>query len=123
MVKIYVYQIVAYKMSLLQDRRIEREQSQGWYETIFNWSSWITTLVSTMLCPLILLMLALTWDPCIINTLVKFVKEQISAVQLMILKQQYQPTETSQGFEMAHYWRGNETGWIHDRLQTGSSGH
>ena len=99
----------------LQDRRIEREQSQVWYES-FNWSPWLATLVSAPIRPLILLMLALTSGPCIINALHKFVKEWISTVQLMTLKQ-YQPTETSQGIkEMAHHWKtmrdgGDETDW------------
>lgn len=51
---------------------------------------------------LILLILALTYDPCIINALVSFDKEQISTAQLTMLKQ-YQPIETAPGFKMAHY--------------------
>lgn len=39
----------------LQDRRIEREQSQGWYEFLFNWSPGLTTFVSSMTSTLILL--------------------------------------------------------------------
>ena len=85
-------------MALFRKRlheRIEREESQGWYEPLFNWSSWLNTRVSTLTGTLILLMLALTSDPCIINVLVRFLKEQISIIQLMILKQQYQLTKMS----------------------------
>ena len=71
----------------LQFRRIEREQSQGGYMSLFNCSPWLTTLVSALTGPLILLMLALTCGPCIINALNMFVKEWISTVQLMTVKQ------------------------------------
>jgi hypothetical protein len=88
----YVYHSGMVKESMalirkrLQDRKLKRKQSLGWYESFFNWSPWLTNLVSGPNYPLILLMLVLTCGPCIINALVKFVKEWISTIQLMILK-------------------------------------
>nr|KAF6331884.1 hypothetical protein mPipKuh1_008187 [Pipistrellus kuhlii] len=60
----------------LQKRKLEREQSQSWYESLFNWSPWLTTLISTLVRPLAILLMLLTFGPCIINRLVPFVKER-----------------------------------------------
>lgn len=40
--------------------------------------------------PLVILLLILTFRPCILNRLVTFVQEQVSAVQVLMLRQQYQ---------------------------------
>lgn len=69
----------------LSKRKREREQSQGWFESWFNW---LTTLTSTLIGPLIALLLLLTFGPCILNKLTAFIKERIGAVQLMVLCQQ-----------------------------------
>ena len=53
-------------------------------------SPWSTTLISTLLRPLLILLLMLTFGPCIINRLIAFVKERINTVQLFVLRQQYQ---------------------------------
>ena len=74
---------------LAQHKR-EREAQQGWFESWFQQSPWLTTLISTLLGPLLVLLLMLTFGPCIINRLVAFVKECINTVQLFMLWQQYQ---------------------------------
>ena len=74
----------------LERGKREREGRQGWFESWFNRSPWLTTLLSTIAGPLIILMLLLTFGPCVINRLVAFVKERVSAVQVMVLRQQYQ---------------------------------
>ena len=76
----------------LAQRKREREAQQGWFESWFQHSPWLTTLVSTLLGPLIvLLILMLTFGPCILNRLVSFIKERINTIQIMVLRQQYQP--------------------------------
>ena len=50
-------------------------------------ASLITTLISTYQSGTFLL---LTFGPLILNRLVTFVRERISAVQLLVLRQQYQ---------------------------------
>ena len=72
----------------------EREQSQGWFESWFNSSPWLATLISTLLGPLIVLLLLLTFGPCILNKLIAFIKEAVGAVQLMVLHQQYETLRT-----------------------------
>ena len=74
----------------LAKQKKERKQSQGWFESWFNSSPWLTTLISTLLGPLIVLLLLLTFGPCILNKLIAFIKERIGAVQLMVLCQQYE---------------------------------
>ena len=74
---------------LAQHKR-EREAQQGWFESWFQQSPWLTTLISTLLGPLLVLLLMLTFGPCIINRLVAFAKELINTVQLFVLRQQYQ---------------------------------
>lgn len=74
----------------LDRRRREREASQGWFEGWFNKSPWITTLLSALAGPVLILLLALTIGPCLINRLLTFVRERISAVQVLMLRHHYQ---------------------------------
>ena len=74
---------------LAQQKR-EQEAQQGWFESWFHQSPWLTTLISTLLGPLIILLLILTFGPCILNKLMIFVRGQISTIQVMVLRQQYQ---------------------------------
>uniref|UniRef100_A0A8C7AXZ1 Envelope protein n=1 Tax=Neovison vison TaxID=452646 RepID=A0A8C7AXZ1_NEOVI len=63
------------------------ESQQSWYEGIWNRSPWFTSLISSLMGPLILLVLILTFGPCIINRLTQFVKDRLSLVQAMVLTQ------------------------------------
>ena len=79
----------------LAKQKREREQQQGWFESWFNHSPWLTTLLSSLAGPLIILLLLLTFGPCLINRLVAFVRDRVNTVQLMVLRQQYQPLTLS----------------------------
>ena len=63
----------------LDKQKREREQSQGWFESWFNSSPWLTTLIFTLLGPLIVLLL-LTFGSCILSKLRAFIKENRSSV-------------------------------------------
>ena len=68
-------------------RKREREAQEGWLESWFHQSPWLMTPISTLLGPLIILLLILTIGPCILNRLITFVRELVSAVQVMVLRQ------------------------------------
>lgn len=78
----------------LAKRKKEREQSQGWFESLFNSSPWLTSLISTLLGLLVILLLLLSFVPCILNRLRaltrEHIKDRISTLQIMMLRQQYQ---------------------------------
>ncbi|VFV35346.1 Hypothetical predicted protein [Lynx pardinus] len=80
----------------LAKRQREREQEAGWFESWFSASPWLTTLLSALLRPLAILLLPLTLGPCIINKIINFVQDRFNAVQLMVLRTQYQPLKTLQ---------------------------
>ncbi|NXP07878.1 ENV1 protein, partial [Thinocorus orbignyianus] len=70
----------------LEKRKREREAKSSWYESWFNQSPWLTTLISTLAEPLIILLLTLTFGLCIINKLMTFVRSRLEKVQLMVMK-------------------------------------
>jgi hypothetical protein len=49
----------------------------------------LTTLLSALMGPLLILLLLLVIGPCVLNRLVTFIRTRISAVQLLVLIQQY----------------------------------
>lgn len=57
---------------------------------MFSQPPWLTTLISTLTGPLILLLLLLTIRPCIINHLLYFMKNRLSVIQAFVLTSQYQ---------------------------------
>ena len=82
---------------ILAQWKREREVQQGWFESWFWRSPWLTTLISTLLGRLIILILLLIFGPYILHHLVSFIRERLNTIQIMVLRQQYQPI--SQGEE------------------------
>lgn len=74
----------------LEQRQRERQAQQSIFESWFNHSLWLTTLLTALAGPLILLLLIATIGPCIINRIISFVRDQIGNVKLMIICQQYE---------------------------------
>lgn len=68
----------------LEKWKRECEVSQGWFEAWFNRPLWLTTLISTLLGPLVILLLLLTFGACSLNWLVKLMKDRLGTIQLMV---------------------------------------
>ncbi|KAM5315089.1 endogenous retrovirus group S71 member 1 Env polyprotein-like [Glossophaga mutica] len=72
----------------LKEREQESESS-SWYASLYETSPWLTTLISALASPLVLLLLTLTIGPIILNKLLAFIRERIEVVKLMVLSQPY----------------------------------
>ena len=81
--------IVRDNMAKLRERLKERQRlfdsQQGWFEGWFNKSPWYDTLLSSLMGPLIIILLILLFGPCIINHLVQFMKDRLSVIQTLVL--------------------------------------
>ncbi|NXW80776.1 ENV1 protein, partial [Hirundo rustica] len=70
----------------LEKRKNEREAQQSWFTSLFNHSPWLTTLISTLIGPITIVVIALIFGPCILNKLVSFVKSWLEKVNIMLIE-------------------------------------
>lgn len=71
------------------DREEARRAEGNWYENLFSWSPWLTTLLSAVAGSLLLLIVGLIFGPCLLRCLLNFIQDRIQAVKLMVLHTQY----------------------------------
>ncbi|KFV03276.1 hypothetical protein N340_02506, partial [Tauraco erythrolophus] len=72
----------------LAQRKRDREAQQGWIESWFNQSPWLTTLVSALMGPIVMVMLVLIFGPCLLNRLVLFVKRRLEKGNVLFAEHQ-----------------------------------
>ncbi|NWS50688.1 ENV1 protein, partial [Probosciger aterrimus] len=70
----------------LEKRKREREAHQNWLLSWFTQSPWLTSLISTLMGPIILMVLALVFGPCILNKLTSFIKSRLETVNIMLVE-------------------------------------
>ena len=69
-------------------------------EDYANRSPWMTTLISSLMGPLLILLLLLIIGPCTLNKLITFIRERISAVQILMLHHQYNALQGQEDTEI-----------------------
>uniref|UniRef100_A0A8U8B177 Uncharacterized protein n=1 Tax=Geospiza parvula TaxID=87175 RepID=A0A8U8B177_GEOPR len=84
----------------LAQRQREREAQQGWFESWFNQSPWLTTLISTLAGPLAMLLLGITFGPCLLNKLVSFVRARLERNNILFVGRQQIQTCTPSNIEI-----------------------
>lgn len=81
----------------LAKKKRKHEATKGWFESWFNSSPWLTTLISTLLGPLLILLFLLTVGPCLLSKLIQFIKQRLGTIQLMVQwSQTYVPVRTEE---------------------------
>ncbi|KAF0884412.1 ENVT1 protein, partial [Crocuta crocuta] len=65
----------------------QREANYGWFQSLFSWSPWLTTPISTLIGPLIIILLALAIGPYVINRLMAYTRSRIASLKLLMLSQ------------------------------------
>ena len=74
----------------LDMRQRSREAQQSWFESWFAKSPWMTTLLSSLAGPLLILCLLLVFGPCVFNRITAFIRKRVNAVHAMMLQRHYQ---------------------------------
>lgn len=69
----------------LAKKKRDREQNQGWFGSLFTTSLWLTTLISTLLEPLTIILLLLTFGPCNLKRLIAFIQNFFQPAQLFTM--------------------------------------
>ena len=74
----------------LDMRQRSREAQQSWFESWFTKSPWVTSLLSSLAGPLLILFLLLVFGPCVFNRITAFIRKRVNAVHAMMLQRHYQ---------------------------------
>ncbi|RMC19796.1 hypothetical protein DUI87_03361 [Hirundo rustica rustica] len=75
----------------LAQRKRNREAQQGWFESWFNQSPWLATLVPTLIGPLTMILLTLIFGPYLLNKLVSFVRRRLEKVDILFVEHMQLP--------------------------------
>ena len=64
----------------LEERKRNREKQESWYQNWFSTSPWLSTLLPSLLGPLVGLLLLLSFGPWAFKKLTRFIKTQIDEI-------------------------------------------
>uniref|UniRef100_H0YS70 Uncharacterized protein n=1 Tax=Taeniopygia guttata TaxID=59729 RepID=H0YS70_TAEGU len=91
--------VVKVSMAELRDRlaqrKRDRETQQSWFESWFNQSHWLTSLISALVGPLAILLLAVTIGPWLLNKVVSFVQARLERANILFIGQQQMQQATT----------------------------
>lgn len=68
----------------LAKRKREHEANHSWFEAWYSKSFWFTTLISSLIGPLLLFLLILTFGPYIISRILQYMKHRLGTIQRMV---------------------------------------
>ncbi|XP_074134491.1 endogenous retrovirus group S71 member 1 Env polyprotein-like [Sminthopsis crassicaudata] len=75
----------------LDDQEASHKTSMSWYQSLYKWSPWLTTLLSGLIGPVLLFLLFLLIAPFIIKCFTSYVQDLIQTLNLFNLKMTYSP--------------------------------
>lgn len=90
----YASQSGVFRESLAMVRKEKEKRCQGtdkWYQSLFSWSTWLTTLLTVMADQLIFLLLALSKGLCLLNYLLNYVKQGVNSFKSLVRRGQHNP--------------------------------
>jgi len=64
----------------LEKRKWGRKKAESWYQNQFSTSPWLSTLLPSLLGPLVGLLLVISFDPWTFNLLTNFIKQEIDNI-------------------------------------------
>lgn len=77
------------KGSICRNRNKKLNSNKSWFQSWFKWNPWLTTLLTSLAWPVVLLFFGLLIGPCVLNWLVNFMKNCIASVQLLYMHSHY----------------------------------
>ncbi|NXO94135.1 ENV1 protein, partial [Certhia brachydactyla] len=70
----------------LAQRKRDADAQRNWFDSLFDHSPWVVTIISTLMGPVIMILLVLIFGPCVLNKLTQFVKSRLSRIDIMLLE-------------------------------------
>ncbi|XP_044287337.1 endogenous retrovirus group S71 member 1 Env polyprotein-like [Varanus komodoensis] len=67
----------------IEDREKRRMENSNWYQRLFSWSPWLTSLLSSLAGPLLGLLFLLISGPLLIQWLSRFVQKHINTIKVL----------------------------------------
>lgn len=76
-------------MAKLRTRLAQRQKifdaDKGWFEGWFSQSLWMTTLISTLVGPVVMLLLILMIGSCLFKKVVSLLRERVQVLEMMAM--------------------------------------